>query len=77
MKKLFLLLTALFLGQLSAAELVWKNADSFKDWKRIQRCTAKIENGVLTLTDIAFDCCIVNDYVNFNPAEYNALSIMI
>ena len=75
MKKLFVLLTVLFLGQLSAAELVWNNADTLKDWKRVQRCSAKVENGVLTVTDIAFDCCIVNDYINVNPADYNAISI--
>ena len=75
MKKLFVLLTVLFLGQLSAAELAWNKNDNFKDWKRSRYCTMKVVNGVLTLTDIAFDCLIINDALNINPADYNAISI--
>ena len=75
MKKLFVLLTVLFLGQLSAAELSWNKNDNFKDWKRSRFCTMKVVNGVLTLTDIAFDCLIINDALNINPADYNAISI--
>ena len=75
MKKLFLLLAALCIGQLFAAEIVWNKTNNFDGWKRFQRCKVKVENGLLTLSDIAFDCCMVNDSINANPADYNALSI--
>ena len=75
MKKLFALLTLLFLVQLSAAEMTWNKNDNFKDWRRSRFCTRKVVNGVLTLTDIAFDSLIINDALDIDPANYNAVSI--
>ena len=75
MKKLFALLALLFLVQLSAAEMTWNKNDNFKDWRRSRFCTRKVVNGVLTLTDIAFDSLIINDALDIDPANYNAVSI--
>lgn len=75
MKQLFTFLAAVLFLQISAAELVWNKNDNFAHWKRIHRCSHKVENGVLVLTDIAFDCCIINDSINANPADFNAISI--
>ena len=73
MKLLAFLITIITAFYLQAAELVWNSKDNFKDWKRFRFCSKKVENGILKLYDLAFDSCIVNDSINCNPANFNAL----
>ena len=75
MKFLFLFLTIISFCQLSFGDIVWNSKDKFNDWKRYRNCTTKVENGILTLSDIAFDCLIVNDSININPTLFNGISI--
>ena len=75
MKHLLFFTFVLLCGHLISAEMIWNKENHFEGWKRFRFCTNKIENGILTLNDIAFDSCMINDHVDLDPADFNALSI--
>ncbi|MBO7328662.1 MAG: hypothetical protein J6W00_07820 [Lentisphaeria bacterium] len=53
---------------------VWNGENNFQNWKHFGNATGTVVNGVITMTDIRFDCRMSNYKVNFAPKNYDTFT---
>ena len=73
-KHLLLAGTLIFSGILYAEKIVWNKDNNFNGWNNSYLAKRKIENGLLTLTEIKFDCRLLNMKVDIDPGKYNTFT---
>ena len=53
---------------------VWNGENNFQNWKHFGNAAGTVVNGVITMTDIRFDCRMSNYKVNFDPKNYDTFT---
>ena len=53
---------------------VWNSGNNFPGWKHFSNATGIVADGVITMTDIRFDCRMSNFKVNFDPKNYDTFT---
>ena len=53
---------------------VWNSGNNFPGWKHFSNATGIVANGVITMTDIRFDCRMSNYKINFDPKNYDTFT---